>query len=449
MNRRRKDATLLGLDVGGQVLDLETAVRDGILGGGGGGGEGGFSSEKLDLKKMIEELESVQVPCVFICPISLEPMRDPVTLCTGQTYERSNILKWFSMGHYTCPTTMQELWDHELTPNATLQHLIHTWFSQKYSSLKKRSQDVHGRAIQVLNTLNNKCKGQSRRIQALKELRQLVSANSSPTLKNSILETLTSLLGPFTTHAVGSEVIAILVTLDVDFSSAKYNLNLTQPAKISLMVDMLNEGSIDTRINCTRLIQMLMQGKDFGSDNVSSWSLLVGLLKLVKNDRHPNGVLAGLRLLNAICSHHESLRTSIVSVGAVPQLVELLPGFKTDCIELALHILELLSKIPEGRLALKDCADKAIPNMVKLLMKVSETSTQLALSILWAVCNLAPVECGALAVDAGLAAKLLLVIQSCYNPVLKQRSAELLKLCSSNYTATNFISKCKLTTTIQ
>ncbi|CAN1341340.1 U-box domain-containing protein 75 [Linum perenne] len=213
------------------------------------------------------------------------------------------------------------------------------------------------------------------------------------------------------------------------------------------MVDMLNEGSIDTRINCTTLIQMLMEGKDFGSDNVSSWSLLVGLLKLVKNDRHPNGVLAGLRLLKAICSH-ESLRTSIVSVGAVSQLVELLPGFKSDSIELGLHILELLSTIPEGKVALKECP-KTIPNMVKLLMKVSENCTQLALSILWAVCNLAPEECGALAVDAGLAAKLLLVIQSCYNPVLKQRSAELLKLCSSNYTATNFISKCKLTTTIQ
>ncbi|CAN1185148.1 U-box domain-containing protein 30 [Linum perenne] len=446
-NRRGKDATLLGLDVGGQILDLETAVKDGILGGGPGEGLISCASDKLDLKKMIEELESVQVPAVFICPISLEPMRDPVTLCTGQTYERSNILKWFSMGHYTCPTTMQELWDDDITPNATLQHLIHTWFSQKYSSLKKRSQDVHGRAIQLLHILNSS-KGQSR-IQALKELRHLVSANSSFAAKKAVVDnggvaTLSSLLGPFTTHAVGSEVIGILVCLDLDFSAKS---NLTQPAKISLMVDMLNEGSIDTRINCTTLIQMLMEGKDFGSDNVSSWSLLVGLLKLVKNDRHPNGVLAGLRLLKAICSH-ESLRTSIVSVGAVSQLVELLPGFKSDSIELGLHILELLSTIPEGKVALKECP-KTIPNMVKLLMKVSENCTQLALSILWAVCNLAPEECGALAVDAGLAAKLLLVIQSCYNPVLKQRSAELLKLCSSNYTATNFISKCKLTTTIQ
>ncbi|KAL4577989.1 hypothetical protein LXL04_014104 [Taraxacum kok-saghyz] len=69
---------------------------------------GGFS-EKLDLKKMIGELDFPEIPSMFICPISLEPMEDPVTLCTSQTYERSNILKWFANGHFTCPTTMQEL----------------------------------------------------------------------------------------------------------------------------------------------------------------------------------------------------------------------------------------------------------------------------------------------------------------------------------------------------
>ncbi|XP_057999041.1 uncharacterized protein LOC131177891 [Hevea brasiliensis] len=53
-----------------------------------------------------------------------------------------------------------------------------------------------------------------------------------------------------------------------------------------------------------------------------------------------------------------------------------------------------------------------IPNVVTLLMKVSESCTQLALSILWAVCKLAPEECAALAVEAGLATKLLLLMQS-------------------------------------
>ena len=82
-------------------------------------------------------------------------------------------------------------------------------------------------------------------------------------------------------------------------------------------------------------------------------------------------------------------------------------------------------------------------------MKVSENGTQYSLLIFWAICKLELDECALVAVEAGLAAKLLLVIQSGCSPALKQRSAELLKLCSLNYTAALFISKCKLTRTIQ
>uniref|UniRef100_A0A6M2F167 U-box domain-containing protein n=1 Tax=Populus davidiana TaxID=266767 RepID=A0A6M2F167_9ROSI len=436
----------LDASAGGQVLDLETAIKDGILGGVTGGGlVCADVAEKLDLKKMVEELESIEVPPVFICPISLDPMQDPVTLCTGQTYERYNILKWFSLGHCTCPTTMQELWDDTVTPNRTMQQLIYSWFSQKFLATKKRSEDVQGRAIELLDNLK-KVKGQAK-VQTLKELKQVVAAHSTArkaVLDNGGTALVTSLLGPFTTHAVGSEAVGILVNLDLDFATQS---NLRQPARISLMVDMLNEGSIETKINCTRLMEMLMEGSDFEHENMSSLRLLVGLLRLVKDKKHPNGLLAGLGLLKSICSH-ESVRGSVVSIGTVPPLVELLPSMNNECLELALYILDVLSSIPEGRLALKVCAN-TIPNVVKLLMRVSETCTRLALSILWAVCMLAPEECTALAVEAGLAAKLLLVIQSGCNPVLKQQSVELLKLCSLNYTSTIFISECKLTRTIQ
>ncbi|XP_057469142.1 U-box domain-containing protein 30-like [Actinidia eriantha] len=438
---RRREYEVAG---GGHVLDLETAVKDGILGCGDRVVSGG-TGEKLDLKKMVEELDSIEVPSVFICPISLEPMQDPVTLCTGQTYERSNILKWLSLGHFTCPTTMQELWEESVTPNKTLHQLIHSWFSQKYLAVKKRSEDVQGRALEILETLK-KVKGQAR-VQTLKDLRQVVTAHDSAkktVVDNGGVGLISSMLGRFTTHAVGSEAIGILVNLDLDLES---RANLMQPAKVSLVVDMLNEGSIETKVNCTKLIEMLMAGRGFESEIVSSLSLLAGLLRLVKDKRHPNGVLAGLGLLKLISSH-EGVRSSVVSIGAIPQLVEILPNLNAECVELSLYILEVLSTLPEGRLALKNCPN-TIPNTVKLLMKVSENCTQLSLSILWAVCGLAPEECASVAVDAGLAAKLLLVIQSGCNPVLKQRSAELLKLCSLNYTATIFISKCKLTRTIQ
>ncbi|KAF6152826.1 hypothetical protein GIB67_004655 [Kingdonia uniflora] len=448
-SRRRDRDVRFDVGGGGHVLDLDTAVKDGVLGGGVCGG--GFSSigggeKKLDLKKMIEELDLAEdIPAVFICPISLEPMQDPVTLCTGQTYEKSNILKWFSLGHFTCPTTMQELWNDSITPNNTLYHLSYSWFSQKYLLMKKRSEDVQGRASELLVSLK-KIKGQAR-VQALKELQQVVSVHVSA--KKTVVDEggiplISSLLGPFTSHAVGSEAIGILVNLPLDSES---KTNLLQPAKMSLMVDMLNEGSVDTKINCTKLIEMLIDVKGFQSEIVSSHSLLVGLLRLVKDRRHPNGTSAGLGLLKTIC-FHKQVKNLVVSIGAVPQLVELIPSLNPSCLESALFILDALSTLPEGKSALKECS-KTIPNLVRLLMRVSESCTQYALSILWVICKLAPEECASLAVEAGLAAKLLLVIQSGCNPAVKQRSAELLKLCSLNYTATIFISKCKLTRTIQ
>ncbi|RWR73920.1 U box domain-containing protein [Cinnamomum micranthum f. kanehirae] len=424
------------VESGDHALDLGISSKDGILGGG---------VEKLDLKKVIEELDLFDVPSVFICPISLEPMQDPVTLCTGQTYERYNILKWFSLGHLTCPTTMQELWDDSITPNKTLHHLIYSWFSQRYLQMKKRSEDVQGRVIELLDTLKN-VKGQTR-IQALKELQQVITTH--PSAKKTVddhggITLISSFLGPFTSHAVGSEAIGILVNLSLDSHS---KINLMQPAKISIIVDMLNEGTIETKINCTQLIELLVDGNDFRSEVIESLSLLAGLLRLVKDKRFPNGIRAGLNLLKIICSY-EQVRNLLISIGAISQLVQLLPSLNSDCLESAVSILDILSTLPEGQAALKDCP-QMIPNVVRLLTRVSESCTQYALSILWAVCKLAPDECTSIAVEAGLAAKLLLVIQSSFNPVLKQQSAELLKLCSLNYTAAIFISKCKLTRTIQ
>lgn len=441
------------LDTATQVIDVETAVKDGIFGGGGGGvpncGPVTASCEKVDLKKMIDELDSAEddIPTVFICPISLDPMLDPVTLCTGQTYERSNILKWFSLGHLTCPTTMQELWDDAVTPNATLRHLIYSWFSNRYLRFKKRAEDFNGRASELLDSLK-RVKGQLR-VQTLKELNKLLAAHPSSVKKTlgtaSGIALISSLLGPFTSHAVGSEAVAILVGLDIDSDS---KAGLMQPARISLVTDMLNEGTLETKINCTKLVEILMGDKNFRVEIVSSLSLLVGILRLAKDRRYPNGVFAGLSLLSRICSHKQ-VGALVVSVGAVGQIVEQLGHLNPpESLELALQILDKLSGIPEGRSALKDCP-QTIPNMVRLLMRVSENCTQYSLSILWAVCELAPDECASVAVEAGLAAKLLLVIQSGCSPELKQKSAELLKLCSLNYTATLFISKCKLTRTIQ
>ncbi|KAG8096932.1 hypothetical protein GUJ93_ZPchr0013g35817 [Zizania palustris] len=415
------------LPCGGLVLDIDTALKDGILGGApelGDAAAGDGGKQPVELRKMMDELDGAgegggdeAVPAVFICPISLEPMVDPVTLCTGQTYESANISRWLALGHRTCPTTMQELWDVTPIPNTTLRQLIGAWFFRRYTRFKKRSADFHGRAAELVHGLRGTAvpkrqplKGQSR-VAALRELRSLATTHQSVTkaiAEASGVALLTSLLGPFTSHA---------------------------PAKVSLLVDMLNEGAVDTKINCVRLIRILMDENDFRPETVASLSLLVGVMRLIRDKRHTDGVAAGLELLSSICAAHRPARCLIVSIGAVPQLVELLPELPTECVEAALDILDALAAVPEGRIALKDCP-RTIPNAVRLLMRVSEACTHRALSMLWVVCRMAPEESAPAALDAGLGAKLLLVIQSGCGPELKQQASELLKLCTLNCTST-------------
>jgi len=71
----------------------------------------------------------VKVPSLFRCPISLDVMRSPVSLCTGVTYERASIQRWLDSGNTTCPATMLPLPSTDLVPNLTLRRLIALWAS--------------------------------------------------------------------------------------------------------------------------------------------------------------------------------------------------------------------------------------------------------------------------------------------------------------------------------
>ncbi|PIA54319.1 hypothetical protein AQUCO_00900694v1 [Aquilegia coerulea] len=74
-------------------------------------------------------MEDVDIPQYFICPISLQIMKDPVTIVTGITYDRESIEQWLSADQNTsCPVTKQPLpKDFDLTPNHTLRRLIQAW----------------------------------------------------------------------------------------------------------------------------------------------------------------------------------------------------------------------------------------------------------------------------------------------------------------------------------
>ncbi|XP_027353862.1 U-box domain-containing protein 44 isoform X1 [Abrus precatorius] len=68
----------------------------------------------------------------FVCPLTKQVMRDPVTLENGQTFEREAIEKWFkeckeSGRKLVCPLTLQELRSTELNPSMALRNTIEEW----------------------------------------------------------------------------------------------------------------------------------------------------------------------------------------------------------------------------------------------------------------------------------------------------------------------------------
>lgn len=68
----------------------------------------------------------------FLCPLTKQIMRDPVTLESGATFEREAILKWFkesdSSGRsLVCPVTRKELSSTELNPSIALRNTIDEW----------------------------------------------------------------------------------------------------------------------------------------------------------------------------------------------------------------------------------------------------------------------------------------------------------------------------------
>ncbi|KAL7174625.1 hypothetical protein ACSBR2_033797 [Camellia fascicularis] len=77
-----------------------------------------------------EESSCSSIPRDFICPLTGLLFEDPVTLETGQTFERAAITEWFNQGYRTCPVTEKTL-ESQSVPhtNFILKRVIDSWKS--------------------------------------------------------------------------------------------------------------------------------------------------------------------------------------------------------------------------------------------------------------------------------------------------------------------------------
>ncbi|WOL08341.1 E3 ubiquitin-protein ligase [Canna indica] len=96
------------------------------------------SPQMVDSDNMLA-LSKQTPPKEFVCPITGNLFDDPVTLETGQTYERRAIQEWMDRGNSTCPITRQKLQNAHLPKtNYVLKRLIHSWLEDNPNSTPSR-----------------------------------------------------------------------------------------------------------------------------------------------------------------------------------------------------------------------------------------------------------------------------------------------------------------------
>lgn len=93
-------------------------------------------------------------PSNFVCPLTLEVMRDPVVSRYGLSFERAAILEWLAAGHETCPLTRQPLRMSGLISNQTLRLQIRMWQTKINSSSSSNGESSSNSSGGIYGTTN-------------------------------------------------------------------------------------------------------------------------------------------------------------------------------------------------------------------------------------------------------------------------------------------------------
>lgn len=369
-----------------------------------------------------------EVPALFKCPISLELMKDPVTLCTGQTYDRCSIAPWLAKGHTTCPATMLQLETLDVVPNHTLRRLIQEWCRRSRPTVTDPTPVKPHVDRELIATLMQDVS----KLGSLKMLRTVTRDDRSAAravrdaagvaVISALLES-----GCDDSVELHEEAVAVLVSLLPVCDKAELQLGLVRSGGVVVpsLLSVLLKGSLDSRVNVATIIAALAHNSTSELQFREAPQVFMCLGKLLREDLYPKAIKAGLRAILALCKAQRKHHILAVEAGVVPALIELLPELQKSNAERALGTLDLLCAMAEGRAAVMD-HDLAMAVFVSLFHTISSPATEYIVSILWSLCQASPGSLAA-AQQAGVFAPLLLLLQMECAPKTRHKCRELLK----------------------
>ncbi|XP_040999816.1 U-box domain-containing protein 14-like [Juglans microcarpa x Juglans regia] len=332
------------------------------------------------------------IPDDFRCPISLELMRDPVIVSTGQTYERSCIQKWLDAGHKTCPKTQQTLLHAALTPNYVLKSLIALWCENNGVELPKKQanctskksgckvSDCDRAAVDaLLEKLASGIPEQQRA--AAGELRLLAKRNADNRVciaEAGAIPLLAELLSSPDPRTQEHAVTALL-NLSINESNKGTIVNA---GAIPDIVDVLKNGSMEARENAAATLFSLSVIDEYKM-KIGAAGAIPALITLLC-DGTPRGKKdAATAIFNL--SIYQGNKARAVKAGIVGPLMRLLKDAGSGMVDEALAILAILASHLEGKAAIGQV--EPIPVLVEIIRTGSPRNRENAAAVLWSLCT--------------------------------------------------------------
>ncbi|XP_049367176.1 U-box domain-containing protein 19-like [Solanum verrucosum] len=357
------------------------------------------NSDQSDGTSNLETLSCLN-PEDFRCPISLELMTDPVTVSTGQTYDRASIQKWLKSGNLLCPKTGETLQSTELVPNSSLRNLIQQFCADNGISLaksRKKSRDIsrtilpgNPAAAEAIKFLSEflACRlyfgSDQQKTKAAYEIRLLAKSNI---FNRSVLieaATIPALLQMLITNDPSMQEHSISALLKLSKHSNGKKVIMENRGLNSILGVLMNGLKLESKQIAAAIIFYISSPREYHKligENPEVFPALVDLIKHGTSCGKKNAIVAIFGLLLSHRNHERAL-----GAGTVPALVNLLAS--SDKVELntdALAVLATFAERTEGSFAILEAS--ALPVILNQLQNTtSRAGKEYCVSILLSLC---------------------------------------------------------------
>lgn len=332
------------------------------------------------------------IPDDFRCPISLEIMKDPVIIATGQTYERANIQKWLEKNR-TCPKTLQVLPHIGLTPNFVVRSLIYHWYEANGLDIPERACDSsRGGKPNSSDILLSEERGTVDEIiehlrtgeihlqrVAAAELRLLAKQNVESRICIAEAGAIPHLVSLLSSQDPETQEHAVTALLNLSIHERIKGI-VVEAGAIPAIVKVLKFGCMEARGNAAATLFSLSV-VDENKLTIGALGAIPALVDLLKNGSVQGRKDAACALFNLLI--YQGNKSKAVRAGVVDAVMNLLANPSSGMLDEAVAILAILATHQEGRKAIGRAF--AVPTLINLLQTGVPRTKENAAAILLAL----------------------------------------------------------------